>query len=85
MVDTRARGAFWDVVEDCLVTFHHFSSEAARRHSGQARQRIDALGTSGDLFYHSEPFHVASDIAGNELAIAPHEEAYDVILKRHGW
>jgi len=78
---------YWAVVADCLKVFHHFSDDQSIEMSGEARVRIESLvkGPYADIFYHSEPFDVACDIAEHVLDISDLRGTYHELLTRHGW
>jgi hypothetical protein len=85
MVNTYIRDAFWSVVEDCLALFHGWPRGEAKQAADLARRRVESLGSSGEIVYHSEPFSLACDIAGKQPNIGDHEEAYERVLKERGW
>jgi hypothetical protein len=87
MIDSKAKDAFWDVVEDCLVEIHGLSKPAAHQRSVDLRARIESppTGMSSEIFYHAEPFDVACDIAGRQLDLSHYRFQYDYILNRHNW
>jgi hypothetical protein len=63
---------FWAVVEDCLREFHRLKQEIIRRKVGKLRNSTERMTTAEiDLFYHSEPFDVACEIADSPLDINP--------------
>jgi hypothetical protein len=37
------------------------------------------------MFYHSEPFEVACNLAEQQLDLSKHREEYEEILRQHGW
>ena len=83
--------AYWAIVGDCLVQFHRYAPAAAHRAVLDLRTGVDAShyadapppGYRSELFYHAEPFYVASDIAGRPLDLSRHRGAYDSLLRRH--
>ena len=87
MIDQKAKDAFWDVVEDCLVEIHGFHKAVAHKRSLDLRTRIESppSGMSSDIFYHTEPFDVACDIAGSQLDFSQYRRQYDPIASRHNW
>ena len=64
MVQAGLASNFWTVVEDCLVTFHHFERDAAEEKVTSLRGRLpngptvkcDKLSLE-DMIYHSEPWY----------------------------
>ncbi len=87
MIDPKAKDAFWEVVEDCLVEIHGLSKPDAHKRSMDLRTRIESppTGMSSDIFYHDEPFDVACDIVGRQLDLSQYRPQYDPILNRHNW
>jgi hypothetical protein len=79
--------AFWRVAEDCLVHFHGWTCESARRRLTTLRESLAARPNDMDResIYHHEPFNLACIIAGRELSIDVVADDYDAILTRHGW
>ncbi len=88
--------AFWVVVQDCLVQFHKFSkSEAAEKVTDLQRRLGNIhLPSQGDytgetqesfdeLIYHSEPWNLACNLAGQELPLDPNRTAYQRILEQN--
>jgi len=87
MIDRDAKDAFWAVVEDCLVDIHRLNRAAARKLWKNLRKRIEspADGDLTDLFYHHEPFDVASRLKGSQLPLTEVRSKYDQILAAHNW
>lgn len=87
MIDTKAKETFWQVVEECLIEIHGLSKPEAHRRSRDLYTRIEATpaGMSSDIFYHAEPFDVACDMAGRQLALSQYRRQYDPIVQRHNW
>lgn len=83
----RVKDEFWEIVKDCLVEFHDLPLPKARDSSCDLRARIEFAprGISTAIFYHSEPFDVACDIAGKQLDFMAFRDRYECLLKRHGW
>ena len=83
----QAKDSFWEVVEECLITFHHLTPPDAHTRSDDVRQKMDRppAGLSNSLYLHDEPFRVACDIAGTELDLTQHRSQYDLILRSHNW
>jgi hypothetical protein len=72
-----AKAEFWEVVSDCLRTFHKMTAEDTRRKVSSVRKGLENLTESQiELFYHSEPFDVACEIACNPLDIEPYLDRY---------
>lgn len=78
------KGAFWAVVTDCLVEFHQKQPLQARILASELRERIESPppGIDAELFYHSEPFDVACEIAGQAMEIREHWPRYEAILRQ---
>ena len=87
MIAPKAKDAFWDVVEDCLVEIHGLAKPDAHKRSMDLRTKIESppTGMSSEIFYHAEPFDVACDIAGSQLDLSQYRLQYDLILNRHNW
>ncbi len=90
------KDAYWDVVVECLTQFHHFSEMEARRQSNDLRAKIENPPEEPelkpfyhadltDLFYNTEPFDVACNLADQELDYLQYRDAYFAILSRHNW
>ena len=74
---------FWAVVRNCLRKFHKHGVISARRKTLKLRKAVEAKGS--ELFYHSEPFDVACDIAERQLDLKDHLDDYLHIRDiRHG-
>jgi hypothetical protein len=91
MIDTKAKTAFWEVVEDCLVKFHDTDKSCARTRSQEFREEVESGAfPSGDKIYHEEPFDLACAIAKmpeqsvDQLFDKSYSE-YEKILKKRGW
>jgi hypothetical protein len=91
MIDTKARQAFWEVVEDCLVTFHQENQFSAHLKSQDFRKEVETGAyPTDDLIYHEEPFDIACAIAQTPEADVDQLfdqsfSAYETILKTRGW
>lgn len=90
-ITQKSKDAFWAVVEDCLIEIHKLPPSRANQLCDELRRKIDSKtipqlqNPIPDLFYHVEPFDVASDIAQNHLKIKIHRNTYNDILNRHNW
>lgn len=80
--------AYWAIVADCLERFHSFSSWRALSASRHLRDLIESPrlehappGYDSELFYHNEPFHVACDIAEQELDLDEYRAEYDELVR----
>jgi hypothetical protein len=72
-----AKDQFWAVVEDCLQEFHGQKQEMSRRKANKLRNSVERMTTAEvELFYHSEPFDVACEIAGAPLEVDVYLERY---------
>lgn len=82
MIEDKVKNAFWDVVIECLVQFHHWQLGKAREATIALSKGIEKppLGLSSDIFYHSEPFDVACDLAKVPLSFSEYRDEYNKIL-----
>jgi len=90
------KDAFWDVVQDCLTGIFHVPPPVASSMSKDRRADVEFAPKTvkSPIFYHREPFDVASDLAkrrspapGGTLPSLddPSVEArYNQILAQHG-
>jgi hypothetical protein len=94
VIDPYAKDQFWNVVEDCLREIFQLDPQEAHSRSKKLRQVIETPrpAVSDDIFYHDEPFDVASDLADRppypdsaHPELARYRQQYDAILKRHQW
>ena len=87
MIRTKTKDCFWNVVEECLKIFHGIGKEDAREKVSALREKIEspAAGMSSDIFYHSEPFDVACDLAEKRLDLSDLRERYNAILDKYNW
>lgn len=83
------KDAYWEIVTDCLESFHGYSRQAAHEAAAGARGDLETSPTGGtlppydiELFYHEEPFYMACDIAGRELSARVHDREYHVLVRR---
>lgn len=85
MISFQHSEAYWRVVEDCLVEFHRYPVRAAVQAAGALRARMEAApaGLRGDLVYHAEPFDIACDIAGREVAGYGIDLEYERLVALH--
>lgn len=81
------RKEFWSIVNDCLVEFHKLTPQKAQYRTRRLRDRIESAPRSTPMviFYHSEPFDVACDLAERQLDFIEFRKQYECLLKRHGW
>ena len=88
-IGTKAKDAFWNVVEDTLVEIFGLPRHDAHQKSIGLRVRIEAplpgIDPSCEIFYHTEPFYVACNIVEKELDPAHYDQQYEAILHRHNW
>ena len=89
--DVGLTKAFWTAVVQCLERFHQFGHEDATGAVREVRARMldvpeDGDAALADMIYHSEPWHVAADIAKDDAStLSPAQrETYEEILKRTG-
>jgi hypothetical protein len=85
-VPDAAKDVFWAVVEDCLREFHAMKQEAIRRKAGKLRNAIESMTAAElEMFYHSEPFDVAGEIANKPLSVEDYLDRYLAIRdEKHG-
>jgi hypothetical protein len=77
IVPDEAKDQFWSVVKTCLRVFHKMSPDTTRRKATQLRHKIDTMPPESlELFYHSEPFDVACDLANHPLNLEKHLDQY---------
>ena len=78
---------FWAAVEECLVTFHRVPRVEAAEQVKDLIRRLPTSSSQSDEFtnmiYHSEPWHVAANLA-NADPLAPPRREYEEILARNG-
>ncbi len=69
MMTSGEKDAYWLVVRECLVEFHHLPKNEAQRRVGFFRRSIESVEPEIkiDIFYHNEPFDVAGYITGHEI------------------
>ena len=89
MIEQTYKDDYWSIVEDCLVVIHGLNRSEARKKCASLRKKMERThkGATDDMFYHNEPFYMASDIADDELAVEDDviRCKYDGILAAHGW
>lgn len=85
MISLQHTDAFWRVVEDCLIQFHRFPARIAIQATDDLRTRLRSApaGLRSDVVYHAEPFDVACDIAGREVAGYGIASDYERIVALH--
>jgi len=81
-----AKEEFWAVVRDCLHEFHKLNRVMTRRKAAHFRKNIEAMRKEiTELFYHSEPFDVACDIANHPLNLEKYLDRYlELRDQKHG-
>jgi hypothetical protein len=68
VIPDEVKAEFWLTVRDCLVEFHGMASQQSQLGVDELQSSIQSLTDSQEmLFYHSEPFDVACNIARNPL------------------
>jgi hypothetical protein len=93
-VPAKLKDAYWRVVTDCLVEFHGLPRIEAHRRVRELRARVESPPVDpqmaeiyapelADLFYNTEPFYVAEDIAGQQLDEEKYRPQYQAIRRRH--
>ena len=90
------KDAFWNVVADLLIDLFRIAGPVARQLTLDRRADVDLAPAHlrSDVFYHREPFDVASNLAVTfagprgpltpTLDDPPSRLAYEQILHRHG-
>lgn len=87
----KSKDEFWAVVEECLTEIHNFDPLTAEQRCRELRHKIESKVIDKlqdplrDIFYHSEPFDIACDIAQKHLNINNYRSKYNDILNRHSW
>ena len=86
LIPPDAQDEFWEIVQDCLLEFHHFDKLTTQIKVSQFRKSLESLSASQlELLYHSEPFEVACDIAHQSLDMNTHLDRYLSIRdNKHG-
>ena len=93
-VPAKLKDAYWRVVTDCLVEFHGLPRIEAHRRVRELRAKVESPPVDpqmaeiyapelADLFYNTEPFYVAEDIAGQQLDEEKYKPQYQAIRRRH--
>ena len=69
VISCESQEHFWRVVRTCLREFHHADRPAFARLT-RLRQRIEEAPLADlEMFFHSEPFDVACNIARREIKV----------------
>ena len=76
VISRESQEHFWDVVRACLREFHHAPRTVVAKVSKLRREIEGAPITEIELFFHSEPFHVACGIAGRRLPMEQYLQRY---------
>src|SRR6266446_4310669 len=86
IVPDDAKDQFWSVVRECLREFHKMATEITQRKAARLQKKIESMpGESMELFYHSEPFDVACDIANHPLNLEKYLDRYlELRDQKHG-
>ena len=72
-----AQDEFWSVVRRCIREFHADVSRSILSKANRLRKKVANLPVKEmELFFHSEPFDVASRLAGHPLRVEDHLERY---------
>jgi hypothetical protein len=78
---------FWAIVEACLVEIYGMPDEAAakavRSLWSRGAKGVRVVPSIRSLFYHSDPIHIAMNIAGDEIPSDALWERYEQLLRRH--
>ena len=75
---------FWKIVGETLVRVYGFEPEAADESVLAVRGTMTPRGIARNLTYHSQPLHVAANIAGVIKIKDSQLRAYKQILKENG-
>lgn len=83
MITAHEAEAFWSVVAECLVRFHHKHPviAAADVETFNARLERAPAGVRADMVFHAEPFDVACTIAGNPLLVEDVRYDYERMVR----
>jgi hypothetical protein len=80
---------FWATVEQCLIIFHNLDHiKAAEKVTSLWRRlphsagREDGEPSFDDMIYHGEPWYIACDLAGREIALEQYRPAYESLLRQ---
>lgn len=77
VVPDDAKDEFWAVVVDCLHEIHNHELSVSRLKADTLRQSVERADPAKmELFYHSEPFDVACEIAQQWLNVEDHLDQY---------
>ena len=77
IIPDDAQRQFWSVVGQCIHEFHARRSATALPRMAQLRQQLlNEPIEEFELFFHSEPFDVACDLAGQPLKVEDHLDRY---------
>ncbi|HEV8059796.1 MAG TPA: hypothetical protein VGP68_07975 [Gemmataceae bacterium] len=77
VIPEDAKEQFWSVVKDCLREFHQSYLVSTLKKITQFRAKLDGLPDEEmELFYHSEPFDVACNLAKHQLKIEDYLARY---------
>ena len=70
------------------MTLHQLEPSEAAEAVSSLLHRLPASLNDGDtafadMIYHAEPWQIACNLAGNDIAIAAHQSAYQALLMRN--
>jgi hypothetical protein len=76
------RKRYWEQVRECLVRFHSYPKEAARKAVTELQKKfpLSSSDPSVEILYHSEAFGVACEISGKVLKLKDYATQYREIL-----
>jgi hypothetical protein len=76
---------FWKIVQACLVELYGISEEDAADRIARLTKGGRSFSRPGDLIYHAQPIHVASDLAEKPMPASDvFWRSYQKLLQRHG-
>ena len=76
VISSASQEHFWRVVRMCLREFHHASPSVLARVT-RLRQKINEASVEDiEMFFHSEPFDVACNVARRQLNVEDFLERY---------
>lgn len=76
VISCESQERFWRVVRMCLREFHH-ADPAVLAKVTRLRQKIDEASIEDiEMFFHSEPFDVACNVARRQLNVGDYLERY---------
>ncbi|CAA9302205.1 MAG: hypothetical protein AVDCRST_MAG68-701 [uncultured Gemmatimonadetes bacterium] len=83
MITGQQAEVFWSVVAECLVRFHAHPVTLACKEVAEYRAHLAEApkGMRRGMVYHSEPFEVASRIAGDAVQLSDVAQEYAAMME----